>query len=82
MYLPVVVFLIPSLAAKYKPLIIILVFELLSTLWWLVAFALLADAGRKLSLYTNDLYSTIYDNEFTPPVNMTQASAGLGALEL
>lgn len=58
-----------------------------STLWWLVAFALLAEDSRKLGIlldgvalaYGSD--SEVYDQSKLM-VDLTRACAGLGAGEL
>ncbi|KIW99773.1 uncharacterized protein Z518_10701 [Rhinocladiella mackenziei CBS 650.93] len=80
-YLPIAVFVLPKIAAKFKPMIIVLVLELLSTLWWLVTFALLADDSRKLGLWINELGIGSYWDGYKPALGMTQASAVIGAVE-
>ncbi|EXJ93750.1 hypothetical protein A1O1_02143 [Capronia coronata CBS 617.96] len=76
-YLPVATWLIPNLNAKCKPLIILLVLELFTTLWWLVAFALLADNSSTLATWLDTDYTNIKAG-----VGLTQASAAFGAAEL
>ncbi|EXJ92078.1 hypothetical protein A1O3_00628 [Capronia epimyces CBS 606.96] len=76
-YVPIATLLLPNLNPRVKPLIIILVLELLTTLWWLVTFALLADNSSSLASILN----TSFTNAKTA-VGLTQASAVFGAVEL
>lgn len=74
-------FLLPSLAPQFKPIIVLLVTELLTTLWWLVTFALLADDSRRLSLWVDEPVVGSYWDTFKSALGMTQASAVFGAFE-
>ncbi|KAG9792196.1 hypothetical protein ABEF95_001770 [Exophiala dermatitidis] len=75
-YIPVATFVIPNLSAKVRPLIILLVLELLTTLWWLVTFALLADNSSRLASWLDTGYTNAKVG-----LGLAQSSAAFGAVE-
>ena len=78
---------IPRLRPAVRPIIILTTLDGFSTLWWLVAFALLADDSRKLGVVLAAIGLTygeateVYDQSKLM-VDLTRACAGLGAAEL
>ncbi|KIV92400.1 hypothetical protein PV10_03700 [Exophiala mesophila] len=85
-YLPLARFVIPRLRLAVRPVLILTTLDGFSTLWWLVAFALLADDSRKLGVVLTAIGLTygeateVYDQSKLM-VDLTRACAGLGAGE-
>lgn len=82
MYLPLALFVIPRFSPNAKPGILLFVLDALSTLWWLVTFALLADHAVKIGLAVDATYTGSYTDDFTVALNLTRACGALGAGEL
>ena len=75
---------IPRLSSNAKPGLLPFVLDALSTLWWLVTFALMADHAVKIGLAIDLTYSygSTYYDDFTVALNLTRACGALGAVEL
>lgn len=82
MYIPVAVFVIPRFPPKTKLIIILVILDGLSGLWWLIASALLVAAAVKISGYVDVNRTGSYYDDFKPALDMTWICAALGAFEL
>ncbi|KEF54157.1 uncharacterized protein A1O9_09952 [Exophiala aquamarina CBS 119918] len=81
-YLPLAVFLFPRFSPNAKPVILLFVLDALSTLWWLVTFALLADHSAKIGLLLDVSSTGSFADDLTVALDLTRTIAALGAGEL